>query len=128
MRTCNICKKKKKDSKFKHIGKKTCIRCEFRWKTSFLRLLVQDRRLSAKERLANRLGYFGTAFIMMSPYLLSYGNIGAITYIIGGIVCIPQVWVAKQWNLVAVNINVSLVKKGDILNDGLVIQDKRVLN
>ncbi|RPH03789.1 MAG: phenylacetate--CoA ligase family protein [Alphaproteobacteria bacterium TMED93] len=26
------------------------------------------------------------------------------------------------------NINVSLVKKGDILNDGLVIQDKRVLN
>ena len=26
------------------------------------------------------------------------------------------------------NINVSLVKKGEILNDGLVIQDKRVLN
>ena len=108
MRECNICKKRKKDAKFKHAGKKTCIRCEFRWKRSFLRLLVQDRRLSAKERLANRLGYFGTAFIMISPYLLSYGNIGAITYIIGGIVCIPQVWVAKQWNLVAVNINVSL--------------------
>ena len=71
-------------------------------------MLVFDRRLSAKERIANRLGYMGTAFIMLSPYLLSYGNIGAITYVIGGIICIPQVWVAKQWNLVAVNINVSI--------------------
>ncbi len=108
MRVCNICKKKKDDSKFKHKGKKTCNKCEFRWKTSFLRLLVQDRRLSAKERIANRLGYMGTGFIMISPYLLSYGNIGAVTYVIGGILCIPQVWVAKQWNLVAVNINVSI--------------------
>ena len=108
MRQCNICKVRKEDSKFKHTGKKTCSRCEFRWKGSFLRLLVQDRRLSAKERIANRLGYMGTAFIMMSPYLLSYGNIGAITYIIGGIVSTPQVWVAKQWNLVAVNINVTV--------------------
>jgi len=106
MRACNICKKKKKDSKFKHAGKKTCIRCEFRWKRSFLRLLVHDRRLSAKERIANRLGYMGTAFIMMSPYLLTYDNIGVITYIIGGIISIPQVWVAKQWNLVLVNLNV----------------------
>ena len=98
MKQCNICKKRKKDSKFKHAGKKTCSRCEFRWKKSFLRLLVQDRRLSAKERIANRLGYMGTAFIMMSPYLLPYGNI----------VSTPQVWVAKQWNLVAVNVNVTL--------------------
>ena len=75
-------------------------------KRSYLRLLVHDRRLSAKERIANRLGYFGTAFIMISPYLLPYGNIGAITYVIGGIVCIPQVWVAKQWNLVVINLNV----------------------
>ena len=108
MKTCNICGKQKKDSKFQHTNKKTCKRCEFRWKRSFLRLLVHDRRLSAKERLANRLGYFGTAFIMISPYLLPYGNIGAITYIIGGIVCIPQVWVAKQWNLVLVNLNVTI--------------------
>jgi hypothetical protein len=43
---------------------------------------------------------------MISPYILSYGSIGAITYIIGGILCTPQVWVAKQWNLVAVNLNV----------------------
>jgi len=108
MRECNICKKRKKDSKFKHAGKKTCAKCEFRWKSSFLRLLVQDRRLSAKERIANRLGYMGTAFIMISPYLLPYGNIGATTYIIGGIISTPQVWVAKQWNLVAVNLNVMI--------------------
>lgn len=108
MRECNICKKRKEDSKFKHTGKKTCAKCEFRWKSSFLRLLVQDRRLSAKERIANRLGYMGTAFIMISPYLLPYGNIGATTYIIGGIISTPQVWVAKQWNLVAVNLNVMI--------------------
>ena len=108
MRVCNVCKKKKKDSKFRHEHKKTCIRCEFRWKRSFLRLLIHDRRLTAKERISNRLGYMGTAFIMMSPYLLSYGNIGAITYIVGGVLSIPQVFVAKQWNLVAVNLNVTI--------------------
>ena len=108
MKVCNVCKKKKKPHKFKHKGKKTCIRCEFRWKRSFLRLLVQDRRLTAKERIANRLGYMGTAFIMMSPYLLRYDNIGIVTYIIGGIISLPQVWVAKQWNLVLVNLNVSI--------------------
>ena len=108
MKVCNVCKKKKKLHKFKHAGKKTCIRCEFRWKRSFLRLLVQDRRLTAKERIANRLGYMGTAFIMMSPYLLHYDNIGVITYIIGGVISVPQVWVAKQWNLVLVNLNVSI--------------------
>ena len=108
MRVCNVCKKKKKDSKFKHEHKKTCIRCEFRWKRSFLRLLIHDRRLTAKERISNRLGYMGTAFIMMSPYLLSYGNVGAITYVIGGVLSMPQVFVAKQWNLVAVNLNVTI--------------------
>jgi hypothetical protein len=108
MRVCNICKKKKKDSKFKHEGKKTCMRCEFRWKKSFLRLLVQDRRLSAKERIAQRLGYMGTAFIMIAPYILKAGDIGPTIYIIGGLISIPQVWLAKQWNLVAVNINVMI--------------------
>lgn len=68
--------------------------------------LVKDRRLSPKERLANRLGYMGAGFIMLSPYLLPYGNIGIYTYIIGGALAIPQVWMAKQWNLVIVNLNV----------------------
>ena len=118
MRTCNVCKKKKKDSKFKHQYKKTCSQCEFRWKRSFLRLLVHDRRLTAKERIANRLGYMGTAFIMMSPYLLSYGSIGGVTYVIGGLLSMPQVFVAKQWNLVAVNLNVTIGYLIYLFNNG----------
>jgi len=70
--------------------------------------MVKERKLSPKERLSNRLGYMGAAFIMMSPYLLPYGKIGAITYIIGGLMAIPQVWLAKQWNLVFVNVNVTV--------------------
>ena len=77
-------------------------------KHSFLKLLVKDRRISAKERLAHRLGYMGTAFIMIAPYILSSGNKGPIVYIIGGFISLPQVWLAKQWNLVAVNLNVMI--------------------
>ena len=108
MRKCNICTKEKSDIKFQHVHKKTCLKCEFRWKTSFLRLLVQDRRLSAKERIAQRLGYMGTGFIMVAPYVLSTGVAGPVIYIIGGLMSIPQVFIAKQWNLVAVNINVMI--------------------
>lgn len=75
-------------------------------KKSILKSLVKERKLTPKERLANRLGYMGAAFIMMSPYLLPYGNIGITTYIIGGTITLPQVWMAKQWNLVIVNLNV----------------------
>ena len=67
--------------------------------------LVYDRRLSAAERMGNRLGYMGTGFIMSSPYLLQYDNLGAYTYLIGAILSLPQVWLAKQWNLVVVNLN-----------------------
>ena len=106
MRKCNKCHKEKDTSKFRY-GKRTCKKCEYRWKQRFLRTLVQDRRLSALERLSNRLGYMGAAFIMISPYLLP-NAIGGITYVIGGLLAIPQVFIAKQWNLVVVNINVTL--------------------
>ncbi len=72
-----------------------------------LRLLVHDKRLSAAERIAGRLGYMGTAFMMTSPHLLPE-TIGVVTYIIAGVISIPQVFVAKQWNLVAVNLNVAI--------------------
>ena len=42
---------------------------------------------------------------MMSPYLLQYDNLGAYTYLIGAILSLPQVWLAKQWNLVFINFN-----------------------
>jgi hypothetical protein len=59
------------------------------------------------ERLSSRLGYMGTAFMMMSPHILP-DQMGMITYIIAGTISIPQVFVAKQWNLVAVNLNVAI--------------------
>lgn len=71
-----------------------------------LKALVKERKLSPIERLSNRLGYMGAAFIMISPYLLP-DAIGAITYVVGGILSLPQVFVAKQWNLVIVNLNVT---------------------
>jgi hypothetical protein len=49
----------------------------------------------------------GTSFMMMSPHLLP-DQTGMITYIIAGVISIPQVFVAKQWNLVAVNLNVAI--------------------
>ena len=49
----------------------------------------------------------GTAFMMMSPHLLP-DRIGVITYMLAGVLSLPQVFVAKQWNLVAVNLNVAI--------------------
>jgi hypothetical protein len=49
----------------------------------------------------------GTAFMMMSPHLLP-DKIGVMTYMLAGILSLPQVFVAKQWNLVAVNLNVAI--------------------
>ena len=65
----------------------------------------KTKKVNGAERIGNRLGYMGTAFIMMSPYLLKYDDLGAYTYLIGAILSIPQVWLAKQWNLVIVNLN-----------------------
>ena len=108
MKKCNVCKHKKPDFRYKKKKdgklKKTCKSCERTWYNTILRLMVQERRLSPMERLGNRLGYMGTAFIMMSPYLLTYG-VGAYTYLLGAILSLPQVWIAKQWNLVTVNLN-----------------------
>lgn len=109
MKRCNKCNTKKPKFRFKlkedGSRKKTCKSCERTWWNGILRLLVLQRRLSPLERLGNRLGYMGTAFIMMSPYLLPYDNIGAYTYLAGALLSLPQVWLAKQWNLVVVNLN-----------------------
>lgn len=75
---------------------------------SFFKSLVKKRKLTARERIANRLAYMGTGLIMVAPYILNQGNVGPIIYIIGGLISIPQVFIAKQWNLVAVNINVMI--------------------
>tara|TARA_B100001564_G_scaffold95813_1_gene78307 strand:+ start:189 stop:548 length:360 start_codon:yes stop_codon:yes gene_type:complete len=105
MRVCNVCGKERRDIKYKHQGKKTCLRCETIWWRQVLRAMVKERRLTPVERIANRMGYMGSGFLMISPYLLPYDGLGAYTYILGAIVSMPQVWVAKQWNIVALNIN-----------------------
>jgi hypothetical protein len=76
-------------------------------KRNLLKALVRQRRLKPHERLANRLGYMGTGFMMTAPHLLP-DTTGVIIYIIAGVISIPQVFVAKQWNLVAVNLNVAI--------------------
>lgn len=109
MKRCNVCGYKKPEFRYKKKAdgtlKKTCKSCERTWANWVLRLLVKQRRLTPAERLGNRLGYMGTAFIMLSPYLLKYDDLGAYTYLIGAVLSIPQVWLAKQWNLVIVNMN-----------------------
>ena len=45
--------------------------------------------------------------MMMSPHIMP-DQMGMVTYIIAGVISIPQVFVAKQWNLVAVNLNVAI--------------------
>jgi len=105
VKKCNVCGKEKKDSKFKHENKKTCLKCETRWYMRLLRLMVLERRLTPLERITNRLGYMGSSFLMVSPYLLPYDGLGAYTYLAGALLSTPQVWVAKQWNIVALNFN-----------------------
>ena len=67
--------------------------------------LVKEKTLTPLERLCNRLGYMGTGFLAMSPYLLAYGDIGVYTYLVGGLLSIPPVWLARQWNLVLLYTN-----------------------
>lgn len=74
-------------------------------KRSWLRSLVKERRLKPHERLANRLGYMGTGFFITAPHMLPDIS-GIIVYFLAGLFSLPQVWVAKQWNLVLVNLNV----------------------
>jgi len=101
---CNKCGKSKLPTKFRD-GKLTCLKCEYRFSQRWLRSLVKERRLSPIERIANRLGYMGSTFIMLSPYLIDQNNIGYVTYCLGALLTLPQVWLAKQWNIVLLNIN-----------------------
>lgn len=105
MRECNVCGNKHPNWMYKTANKKTCRHCEYRWYYSLLRRMVKQRKLSPVERIANRLGYMGSGFIMMSPYLITYDKVGYVTYTIGALLSIPQIWVGKQWNVVIVNIN-----------------------
>ena len=56
-------------------------------------------------KIATTLGWIATALILISPHLLKY-DWGLIVFILSGFVALPQVLLAKQWNLVVINVNV----------------------
>ena len=62
--------------------------------------LVQRRRLKAEERLAIRVGYMGSGFLIAAQW-----TIDPKLYIIGFILVMVQTASRKQWNLVALNMN-----------------------
>ena len=99
-RKCNKCGKKLSDNKFKHELKKTCKSCEYRWWRVFLRTLVRERKLSPAERMASRIGYMGTGFLIAGQWTLEPS-----LYVLGFTCVLIQVAFRKQWNLVALQLN-----------------------
>ena len=77
------------------------------FKRKLLKSLVKERKLKPIERIANRLGYMGTGFFITAPHMLPETP-GIVIYFMAGLFSLPQVFVAKQWNLVMVNINVMM--------------------
>ena len=49
----------------------------------------------------------GTGFFITAPHMLP-DTTGIIIYFMAGLFSLPQVFVAQQWNLVMVNINVMM--------------------
>lgn len=72
-----------------------------------MKSLVKQRKLTPSERIANRLGYMGTGFFVTAPHMLP-DTPGLVIYFMAGLFSLPQVFVAKQWNLVIVNLNVMM--------------------
>ena len=71
-----------------------------KFKRSWLKNLVRDRRLTPKERLSSRIGYMCAGFLIAAQW-----TIEPMLYIFGFTCVLIQVIVRKQWNLVALNVN-----------------------
>ena len=100
MRVCNKCNKLKKNSKFKTAQKKTCKKCEFKWRIWILRKLAYTNKLTPYQKFASRVGYMGSGFLIAAQW-----TIEPALYIIGFCLVIVQTSSRKQWNLVTLNIN-----------------------
>jgi len=61
---------------------------------------VRQKRLTPGKRLATRVGYMGSGFLIAAQW-----TIEPKLYIIGFILVVIQTSSRKQWNLVALNIN-----------------------
>lgn len=57
-----------------------------------------------KIHTADKLAYMGTGVLLVAPYLVSY-PIGFVLLAIGIALLTPQVYRAKQWNLVLLNVS-----------------------
>ena len=62
------------------------------------------RTLKKKIQFTDKLAYMGTGVLLVAPYLVSY-QIGFILLALGIAMLTPQVYKAKQWNLVLLNIS-----------------------
>lgn len=100
MRKCNKCLKEKSNDKFVNTKKLTCKKCEYRLKQRFLRMMVEDRRMSVQEKISSRIGYLGAGLLISAQW-----TINPSLYILGFILVTVQVAFRKQWNLVALNLN-----------------------
>ena len=69
-------------------------------KRKILQFLVRNRKLTAGERLASRIGYMGAGFLVAAQW-----TVEPLLYIVGFCCVLIQVASRKQWNLVALNIN-----------------------
>jgi hypothetical protein len=63
-------------------------------------LLVRKRKLTPWERIASRVGYMGSGFLIAAQW-----TVEPKLYIFGFICVVVQTSSRKQWNLVALNIN-----------------------
>ena len=69
-------------------------------KRKILKFLIRNRKLTATERLASRVGYMGAGFLVAAQW-----TVEPVLYIAGFCCVLVQVSSRKQWNLVALNIN-----------------------
>ena len=65
-----------------------------------MKFLVQSKKLTPGRKMARRIGYMGTGFLLAAHWTLE-----PKLYIAGFCCILVQVTARKQWNLVALNIN-----------------------
>jgi len=77
-----------------------------RYATFKAKNIVAGEDVKVKAQMTNwatNIAWIGTALLMVGPYLLSY-KIGFIINAVGIMLLTPQVYKAKQWNLVILNV------------------------
>ena len=97
---CNVCDQNRPLWMYKTKQKKTCVKCEYKPWRRFMRTLVQNRRLTAGQRMASRIGYMGAGFLMEGQW-----TVEPILFILGFCCVLVQVFSRKQWNLVVLQLN-----------------------